>query len=212
MSVVPNRDRQAERRAATRREIVEAAWIEAQEVGLATLTLRSVAARVGMQAPSLYSHFASKNAIYDAMFADAWTQCTEAIEQWRTRITAKTTPRQRLLIVAESFFDFAVVDPARNQLMNERVVPDFTPSAEAYAASLACYEELVVEFTAIGITRPEDLDLYTALLSGFISQQLANDLGGDRWRRQLDRLMDMFADEVGLPGPALRRAPKKGSR
>jgi AcrR family transcriptional regulator len=36
--------------------------------GLAALTLRDVAAKVGMRPPSLYSYFPSKNAIYDAMF------------------------------------------------------------------------------------------------------------------------------------------------
>jgi len=35
---------------------------------IAGLTLRDIATRVGMQQPSLYSHFASKQAIYDAMF------------------------------------------------------------------------------------------------------------------------------------------------
>ena len=70
----PNRDRKAERREATRQEILSAAWAVAREQGLAQLTLREVAERVGMRAPSLYSHFPSKNAIYDAMFADAWTQ------------------------------------------------------------------------------------------------------------------------------------------
>ena len=73
MLVTPNRDRNAERREATRREILAAAWDVARENGLAQLTLREVALRVGMRAPSLYTHFASKNAIYDAMFADAWT-------------------------------------------------------------------------------------------------------------------------------------------
>ncbi len=37
--------------------------------GLAGLSLRDLARSVGMQAPSLYSYFASKHAIYDAMFA-----------------------------------------------------------------------------------------------------------------------------------------------
>src|SRR6185312_6669302 len=68
------RDRIAERQEATRREIVQAAWQVAREKGLAQVTLRDVAELVGMRPPSLYTHFASKNAIYDAMFGDAWTQ------------------------------------------------------------------------------------------------------------------------------------------
>jgi AcrR family transcriptional regulator len=53
---IPNCDRVAERRAATHREIIDAAWEVAREQGLAQLTLRDVAERVGMKAPSLYSH------------------------------------------------------------------------------------------------------------------------------------------------------------
>ena len=70
----PKRDRVAERRAATRREILDAAWALARESGLTQITLRDVADRVGMQAPSLYGHFASKMAIYDAMFGEAWSE------------------------------------------------------------------------------------------------------------------------------------------
>ena len=68
----PNRDRQAERREAVRGEILNAAWDVAREQGLAALTLREVAIRVGMRAPSLYSHFDSKHDIHDAMFRQAW--------------------------------------------------------------------------------------------------------------------------------------------
>ena len=74
MLVNSNRDRIAERREATRREILDVAWQLARERGLSQLTLRDIAHRVGMRAPSLYSHFESKNAIYDAMFASAWIE------------------------------------------------------------------------------------------------------------------------------------------
>ena len=53
----PSRDRVAERREATRQEILAAAWDVAREQGVAQLTLREVAERVGMRAPSLYTHF-----------------------------------------------------------------------------------------------------------------------------------------------------------
>ena len=71
MTALPNRDRRAERREATRREIVDAAWEIARSDGLSAITLREVAERVGMRSPSLYSHFDSKNAIFDAMFGQA---------------------------------------------------------------------------------------------------------------------------------------------
>ena len=42
-------------------------------------------------------------------------------------------------------------------------------------------------------------DLFTALLAGMVGQQLANDPGGDRWGRLLDRAVDMYATEMNLP-------------
>lgn len=74
MSDLPKGNRIAERRKATRAEIVQAAWEVAHESSIATLTLREVADRVGMQPPSLYTHFASKHAVFDAMFEQAWTE------------------------------------------------------------------------------------------------------------------------------------------
>ena len=55
MTALPNRDRRAERREATRREILDAAWEIARRDGLSAVTLREVGERVGMRAPSLYS-------------------------------------------------------------------------------------------------------------------------------------------------------------
>ena len=67
----------ADRRETARRKIIDAAWALAREEGLAALTLRGVADRVGIKAPSLYSHFESKHAIYDAMFGEAWQEFLE---------------------------------------------------------------------------------------------------------------------------------------
>jgi AcrR family transcriptional regulator len=36
-----------------------------------------------MQTPSLYSHFSSKNAIYDAMYGQAWQEFVEFVAQRR---------------------------------------------------------------------------------------------------------------------------------
>ena len=77
----PIRDRRAERREATRAEILDAAWELVTAEGLAALSLRDLARRVGMQAPSLYSYFDSKHAIYDAMFAQGAREFIEAQAQ-----------------------------------------------------------------------------------------------------------------------------------
>jgi AcrR family transcriptional regulator len=203
MTALPKRDRQAERREATRREIIEAAWEIARRDGLDAVTLRDVAARVGMQAPSLYSHFASKNAIYDAMFGQAWADYLEVTRQYEGRLPK--APRKALVTMLQTFVDFSVTDPARYQLMNQRMVAGFEPSPEAYAPSVEVLESFGRRLAAVGITERADMDLFTAVVAGLIDQQLANDPGGTRWIAQLPRLVDMIADDIGLPGPRLRR-------
>jgi AcrR family transcriptional regulator len=204
MSAMPKRDRQAERREATRREIVEAAWEIARSDGLSAVTLRGVAVRVGMQSPSLYTHFESKNAIYDAMFGEAWSDYLRICEDQEASLP--TAPRKALLVMLRTFVDFAVADFARFQLMNQRMVVDFRPSSESYAPSVQVLEMFRGRLRRIGIRSPADVDLCVALVGGLIDAQFANDPGGERWIRLLPRAVDMFADEVGLPGPKLRRS------
>jgi AcrR family transcriptional regulator len=193
----PIRDRQAERRETTRREILAAAWTQARAEGLAAITLRDIAGAVGMKAPSLYFHFDSKAAIYDAMFEQAWTDCRDAMREVRREATG--TPRQRLKVKSRAFFEFCVADPARHQLMNTRAVPGFVPSERAYQPAVEAFRDTEDELAEIGITDPAAVDLLTALMTGLIQQQQANDPGGDRWARLLDRAMDMYADNLGLP-------------
>ena len=193
-------DRISKRRAATRLEIVAAAWEVAREQGVAQLTLRQVATRVGMQAPSLYSHFDSKHAIYDAMFGQAWSAYLAACQEALPSLPPE--PRARLRAIAHQFFDYSVADPAWFQLLNQRVVPGFEPSAEAYAPSLAVVELLRTELTGIGITDEGALDLWVSIVGGLVDSQLANDPGGTRYERLLDRAVEMYADHVGLPSTA----------
>src|SRR5215831_18629043 len=156
MSALPNRDRRAERREATRREILDAAWEIARREGLPAVTLREVAGRIGMRSPSLYSHFDAKNEIYDAMFAQAWGELCEVFDAMPPPPTAD---RRAMLALAEMFFGFAVADLARYQLMNQRTIPGFRPSEEAYAASTAAYERMRGVMRRCGVRSQADLDL-----------------------------------------------------
>ncbi len=201
----PKRDRQAERREATRQEILSAAWKIAREGGLTSVTLREIAARVGMQPPSLYSHFESKNAIYDAMFGQAWREFHRTIE---TDVASlPTEPRARLLAMATTYFDFAVSDLERHQLMDMPMLRDFTPTDEAYRPAREAYAVMRSVLAEIGIRRDADLDLYTALTGGLVNQQLANDPKGDRWRVLLPRVITLFADDLDLP-----KSPRRSRR
>ncbi len=158
--------------------------------------MREVADRVGMRAPSLYSHFESKHAIYDAMFAQAWRELLAsflAADAPRPR-----TARAALRRYARIFFDFGVADLARHQLMNQRTIPGFVPSEQSYAPAVEVVRLLRERVASFGVTRDQDIDLLTALVGGLVDGQLANDPGGNRYSRLLDRAIDMYADNLGL--------------
>jgi AcrR family transcriptional regulator len=207
MVAVPKRDRKTERREATRREILGAAWEIAHQGGLTSVTLREIATRIGMQPPSLYSHFASKNAIYDAMFGQAWHDFHAVLE--REAASFPADPRGRLVALATTYFDFATSDLERHQLMDMPMLRDFTPSEEAYRPAVECYQVMRSVLNEIGIRHQADLDIYTALAGGFVNQQLANDPKGDRWRVLLPRALSLLADDLGLPVQAPTPRSKK---
>ncbi|HEY6531300.1 MAG TPA: TetR/AcrR family transcriptional regulator [Acidimicrobiales bacterium] len=188
----PTRDRRAERREATKVEILDAAWAIAREEGLAALSLRDVARRVGMQAPSLYGYFDSKMAIYDAMYAQGAQQFVDA-ERW-DEMTGDARHDIRLII--HTVVEFCTADTARYQLLFQRTIPGFEPSPEAFAVSVDELDRLAAHLATCGLTEPGDIDLFTALGTGLTDQQISNDPGGDRWIRLIDDAVDMFVDHI----------------
>ena len=97
------------------------------------------------------------------------------------------------------FFDFAVADLARNQLMNKNVVPGFEPSAESFAPSVRVVAHHVAVLTDMGVTDRGDVEILFSVIGGLVDQQFANDPGGDSRRLLVARAVNMWADAVGLP-------------
>jgi AcrR family transcriptional regulator len=190
VEVISTRDRRAERREATRAEILETAWELARQHGLAGLVLRDVATRVGMRPPSLYWYFDSKHSVYDAMFA-------EGNRALLARLTAQrwpSQPRAMLRTMARLFVTFSVEDPARAQLLFQRTIPDFEPSPESFALAEQVFATGKTLLTSVGLANAQLFDLWTALVAGLAGQQLANDPTGERWIRLIDKAAEMFAD------------------
>ena len=128
----PVRDRRAERHAATKAEILDAAWEQVRANGLAALSLRDLARSVGMQPPSLYSYFNSKNAIYDAMYAQGAQQF---VDQQQASMPTPDDPLDALKAMIHFFVEFCAADFARYQLLFQRTIPGFEPSPESFRIS-----------------------------------------------------------------------------
>ncbi len=185
----PSPWRQARRRSA-RGLIVAAAWALAREEGLAGWSLRDLARRAGISTPTVYAYFDAKNAIYDAMFGEAAAEFEERMAE----PVDSEDPRDVLVTASRRYAEFCLSDLARYQLLFQRTLPGFEPSPESYAPAVRALEGGRRILARNGITSPRHVDMWTAMLSGLVSQQVSNDPGGERWTRLIEESTAMFLD------------------
>lgn len=200
------------RRQSARDAIVDAAWKLARDEGIAALSLRDLAKRAGITTPTVYAYFDSKNAIYDAMFGRAAAEFADQM----TQPYDSEDPRGVLAEGLRRFVEFCTNDVARHQLLFQRTIPGFEPTAEAFAPAVRALDAARDRLALNGVTDPRHVDMWTALTTGLVDQQISNDPGGDRWTRLIDDFVTMFLAHC-QPNrtPAKRAKPRpttKGAR
>jgi AcrR family transcriptional regulator len=180
----------SDRRSLRREQILTAAWEISAESGLGGLSLHEVARRVGIRQPSLYGYVSSKLDLYDAMYGQAYEQLLARLDATPPSGTA----REQLVSLSRVVLDFVVEDPPRQQLMFQRTIPGFEPSAGSYALARRLVDRCTGLLSALGAGSAAHVDVYTALVGGLGAQQVANDPGGDRFTRHLEGLLAVFLD------------------
>lgn len=204
---LPAEDPRRKRREAKIADIVDAAWSLAQRDGLGAISLRDLAAAVGLRQPSLYVYFSSKLDLYDAMFADGYHQLLRDFDGR----DYTGDPRDALVDFVRDLLLFSSANAVRHQMLFQRTLPGFEPSPEAYAPSLEFSRRAIALCALAGITAAADLDLSSALINGMAHQQVANDPGGHRWADHAERAVDMLLAAAQQPtqAPARKtRTPK----
>ncbi|MEV0615773.1 TetR/AcrR family transcriptional regulator [Nonomuraea sp. NPDC050404] len=192
-------DRRARRNAETKAEILGIALDVMAEEGVAGLSMATVARRLGVRPPSLYKYFASRHAVYDALFKRGQEGYLAAVgtpgEEGLRGVGASLEAGARWIM------DNQVLA----QLLFWRPVPGFTPSPESYAPAQDIHRHfaaLIGQAVERGELHPdaageEGLDLVASLISGAITQQLANQPGvtyeQGRFTRLVPRLSAVFA-------------------
>jgi AcrR family transcriptional regulator len=171
--------------------------------------MRELGREVGLRAPSLYAYFDSKAALYDAMFRRGHEELAALRAGWPAELSGVEDPRRTAKQLAQEFVAFCTADPVRYQLLFQRVIPGWEPSADAYALAVTQLEQLRRLLASLGIRSPEAIDLWTALITGITDQQISNDPGGDRWSRLVDRAVDMFFDTFEIERPTTRGAHRR---
>jgi AcrR family transcriptional regulator len=192
VSVKPNSHRISARRQETRSEIVEASWEVVREHGLAGLSMRDLGERVGMRAQSIYSYFASKHDIYDAMFLEGYQAFVDWMNDAASDEQFAADPMDAARRSVHAFVSFCTNDAVRYQLLFQRTIPGFAPSPESYAVAVQAYEQMRTRLAAVGVRDQPTFDLWSAMMTGLTDQQISNDPGGDRWIQLIDRAVDLL--------------------
>lgn len=107
----------AERLTPRAREIVAAARALLEESGAAALTMRTLADRLGIKAPSLYKHFPDKHAVEVELTGQMLAESAEALEAAEAR-----TPGS-LEALAEAYRTYALAHPHLYCLATEQPLP-----------------------------------------------------------------------------------------
>jgi AcrR family transcriptional regulator len=181
--------------------ILQAARAVMHERGVAALSLREVARRVQLQAPSLYAYFPSKAALYDALYL-------VGIRRYREYKDRSNAEGQSFWDYLHGWFatymQFAQEQPDLYQLAFERPVPGFSPSEASMAESrqlLAGADQLLETAINEGRIQPhvsadQARDLMIAVSHGLTSQHMANEphlpIGQGRYGSLIPAAVDLF--------------------
>jgi AcrR family transcriptional regulator len=104
-----------------RAEILAAATTLLEESGTTeAVTLRAIARRVGISAPSIYAHFPDRDAVLDQVLQGAFTQLYAAIH---ADIDGIADPVERLRRGCQAYLRFAHERPQPYRIMFQRVDP-----------------------------------------------------------------------------------------
>ena len=101
-----------------RDEIVAAAERILEREGDETaITLRSVAREAGISAPSIYAHFADRDAIVEAVLDVAFERLNKLVVETMAALHDRDDPVVRLLTGCHAYVDFARREPARYRVL-----------------------------------------------------------------------------------------------
>ncbi|PRY44638.1 TetR/AcrR family transcriptional regulator [Umezawaea tangerina] len=124
------------------------------------VTLRAVARRVGIAAPSIYRHFPDQPMIMLAVVRQAFTELEDRLQSAMT--TAPPDPRSRLLALGHAYLDFAQSHPGRYRTMFGGLwMPDLDQTTLT-EADLAALGDTSMQLLVDALTGCVEADLATS--------------------------------------------------
>lgn len=122
--------RRAQRHEQTRQEIKQIARQQTAKQGTAaSLSLRGIAAEMGMSAPSLYNYYASRDDLVTDLLVDSYTHQAETLEQASAACqTAETI--ECLLVTLLAYRQWALEHPTEFALVAGNPIPGYVAPVE----------------------------------------------------------------------------------
>lgn len=188
----------------TRERILAAARNSFERRGLEGLSLREVAAKVGITPMAIYRHFDSKDALVDALVLDA-------LDEWSARVAALPAADGLAKIeqMSEAVLDFALHEPRRFEAAfllpsrKARRYPDDFAARRSPAGNVAlkALEEGIRQGKLAGAPPVEIMVINAALSQGLVTLYRAGRIAGGEaafralYRRAMRRVLESFTVE-----------------
>jgi AcrR family transcriptional regulator len=150
-------------------ELVAIGIALATEGGVDAVTIASVAKEAGIKGPSLYKHFADREALLTAIESTLLGELEATLRKARGR-----TPRQRIIAIAHAYRAFAKSAPRRYGMLYRKSAAGNAALGEVYRASS---RPLFDEIDAAGVPPARTLNLarnLVAFMHGFVSMEIAH--------------------------------------
>jgi AcrR family transcriptional regulator len=152
-----------------RQDILDAARALTDEHGEQAVTLRLVARNVGIAAPSIYAHFADRDAILDVLVDETFKELAIAVSG-ATR--AHEDPVRSLRAACGAYVDFAVRRPHRYQLAFAEREANAVPRASAtatFALLVEAIDSCVLSGASASTDAFADATAIWAALHGYVN-------------------------------------------
>ncbi|MFB9315434.1 TetR-like C-terminal domain-containing protein [Nocardioides plantarum] len=179
----------------TRDAVVAAAADLADEDGLRALTVSSVARRVGVRTPSLYSHVAGTDALHAGVSTLALDELADLVD----RAIAGLAGRDALVALADTHRAYALAHPGRYEaagVVDRELTPDLVRAAERHSAQALA---VLRGYAVPEAERVHAVRLLASLLRGFVQLEAGGAFAHSdppsqqTWTRALDVLDEHLA-------------------
>jgi AcrR family transcriptional regulator len=146
-----------------RGEVLQAAMDLLRETGSEeSVSLRAVAAGVGVSVPSIYLHFADKQALMDAVCAEVFEQLHVAM---KTASADAVNSWEALRAMGVAYVHFGLANPEHYRIVMMRGPSEMDPSDEIASGAFGLLLDGVVACIGLGILEGDPIQLGMQLWS-----------------------------------------------